>query len=116
MIEREYPVPYNEQLADKIRTALKKKRNMTEKKMFGGICFLNNGNMVCGVEKEFLMLRVGPDNYEKVLTMKHTAKMDFTGRPLTGFVYVKPEGLKRSDSIKKWVDISLKFAKTLPQK
>lgn len=75
-----------------------------------------NGNMACGVEKKKLVVRVGPDDYEKLLKHKHVRKMDFTGKPLKGFIYVMPDGLNRTDSLKKWVDRGVQFAQSLPKK
>ena len=107
---------FDETLAEKVRGVLKGKRGVTEKKMFGGLCFLLHGNMLCGVEKNRLMVRVGPDRYDSLLKLKHAHPMDFTGKPLKGFLYVSPEGVKRKDSLAKWVDRSLEFAQSLPKK
>lgn len=107
---------YDEVLADRIKTILKSRRSVTEKKMFGGLCFMVNGNMACGVEKKKLVVRIGPDDYEKILKLKHVRKMDFTGKPLKGFIYIMPEGLSRADSLKKWVDRGIQFARSLPKK
>ena len=107
---------YDENLADRVRALLKGKRSVTEKKMFGGLCFMVNGNMACGVEKNKLVVRVDPGDYEKFLKQKHIRKMDFTGKPLKGFIYVLPDGLIRSDSLKKWVDRGAQFARSLPKK
>jgi len=107
---------YDEALADRVKALLKGKRSVTEKKMFGGLCFLVNGNMACGVEKKKLVVRVGPVDYEKCLKQKHVRKMDFTGKPLKGFIYVMPDGLRRTDSLNKWVDKGIQFAKALPKK
>ena len=109
-------MPYDERLAERVTSILKRKRGITHKKMFGGLCYLVNGNMCCGVEKDRLVVRVGPDKYEEVLKRKHVRPMDFTGRPLKGFVYVTAPGLKRSDALKKWVDLGVEFAKSLPKK
>lgn len=107
---------YDENLADRVKAVLKGRRSVTEKKMFGGLCFMVNGNMACGVERNKLVVRVGPDDYEKILKQKHVRKMDFTGKPLKGFIYVMPDGLRRADSLKKWVNKGIQFAKTLPKK
>lgn len=110
-------MPYDENLAAKVRTALQGKPGIKEQKMFGGLCFLHNGNMLCGVDKEKnLMVRVGPDQYEKALKMKHARVMDFTGRPLKGLVYVSPEGYKTKSVLGKWIEMALRFATTLPNK
>lgn len=107
---------YDEALAERVQTVLKGRRSVTERKMFGGLCFMVNSNMACGVEKNKLVVRVGPDDHEKFLKQKHVRKMDFTGKPLKGFIYVMPEGLRRTDSLKKWVDRGVQFARSLPDK
>ncbi|MCB9228046.1 MAG: TfoX/Sxy family protein [Deltaproteobacteria bacterium] len=84
--------------------------------MFGGLCFLHNGNMLCGVAKGKMVARVGPDAYESALKQKNVTEMDFTGKPLKGMVYILESGTKRKDSVKKWVENSLEFTKTLPKK
>ena len=107
---------YNEKLAEKIRELLKSKKAVTEKKMFGGLCFLYNGNMCVGVTGDKLMVRVGKENYVKHIRHKYAAEMDFTGRPMKSMVYVWPEGLKRKDQISKWLEVGIDFAKSLPRK
>ena len=108
---------YDEKLAEKVRESLNRSRGITEKKMFGGLCFLLNGNMLCGVDnKSQLMVRVGPEKYEHALKLKHARQMDFTGKPLKGMLYIAPEGTKRKDSILKWVNMAKDFVKTLPKK
>ncbi len=84
--------------------------------MFGGLCFMFRGNMCCGVERESLMLRVGKDQYDKALKRTHARPMDFTGRPLKGFVYVAPAGYKTAAQLKAWIRMALDFVETLPRK
>lgn len=85
--------------------------------MFGGVCYLHNGNMLCGIDnKSRLMLRVGPNQYETVLKMKHARVMDFTGKPMTGMVYKDHAGVGSSSAVKKWVELAFQFTKTLPKK
>jgi TfoX/Sxy family transcriptional regulator of competence genes len=107
---------YNEKLADRARAALKGTRGLAERKMFGGLCFTINGNMVAGVVDERLMLRVGPENHPAVLKLKHAQPMDFTGKPMKGMVYVAPEGCKTAAATKGWIKRALAFAQTLPAK
>lgn len=109
-------MPFDEQLAERVRKVLKSQKGLSEKKMFGGICFLIYGNMCCGVEKFNLMVRVGSDKYEKLLKMAHVRPMDFTGRPLKGFIYIDPKGLQSSSQLKKWLTHGINFALTLPKK
>ena len=72
--------------------------------------------MICGVEKDNLVVRVGPDQYDWALKQKHARPMDFTGRPLKGFVYVAPQGYKTLSSLKKWLDLATDFVRSLPSK
>ena len=107
---------YNEKLAERIRKILKRRRNVCEKKMFGGLAFLLNGHMFCGVNKNNLMVRVGPERYDEALDEPHARPMDFTGRPLTGFVYVGPGGHRTEKSLTRWVNLAISFAASLPKK
>jgi hypothetical protein len=107
---------HNEKLTERIRKILSRKQKIVEKKMFGGVCFMHRGNMMCGVEKKRLMVRVGPDQYEDALTRKHASVMDLTGVPFKGFIFVNPVGLKNEKDLKKWLDYGLRFTSTLPEK
>ena len=107
---------YSEELADRVRLMLTEQIEFGERRMFGGLCLLDRGNMCCGVIDERLMLRVGPDAYERVLALKHVAPMDFTGRPLRGLVYVEPAGLRTNPQLRRWVGLALEFTATLPDK
>jgi len=108
---------YDEKLAERIDEILKPKRGIDQKKMFGGLCFLHNGNMVCGVDNNGdLMVRVGPDQYQKALAKKYAREMDFTGKPLRGFIYVSSEGIRTRKSLESWLDLGLRFTKSLPRK
>lgn len=105
----------NEQLNDKIR-ALIKHRKLNEKKMFGGMAFLLNGNMCFGTLKDDLIIRVGPERYKEALAMPHARPMDFTGRPIKGFVYVDQKGWSKDATLKKWLDMGVDYASSLPKK
>lgn len=108
---------YDDKLAEKVRGILKGKHGVTEKKMFGGLCFLHHGNMLCGVDnKGRLMIRVGADNYPKALKSKHARQMDFTGKPLKGMVYVAAEGIRSQAALRKWLEQGLSFTGSLPRK
>jgi hypothetical protein len=109
-------MPFDENLANRIRRILKKMEGVSEKKMFGGLCFLVNGNMAMGVVNNDLMLRVGPDSYEKMFDLPHVRKMDFTGKSLKGFIYVGGEGTGAEKDLKGWVSIAVDYAKSLPPK
>jgi TfoX/Sxy family transcriptional regulator of competence genes len=84
--------------------------------MFGGLCLLSRGHMFVGIVGEALMARVGPAAYEKALRRPHARPMDFTGRPMKGYVFVDPHGYEDDRDLKRWVDESLKFVGTLPDK
>mgnify|MGYP001076593929 CR=1 FL=1 len=107
---------YDEGVAERLRELFSNHDNVAEKKMFGGIAFMVNGNMCCGVVNDTLMARVGPDQYEAALKRPHTRKMDFTGKPLKGFVYVAPEGFESDSDMAGWVKRCRDFVATLPAK
>lgn len=101
---------FDEQLAARIRELLSARNDVEEKRMFGGLCFMVAGQMAVGVETTKLMVRVGPDAYADALAQPHAEPMDFTGRPLKGFVYVTPAGTK-GVALKKWIDRAIAGAK-----
>lgn len=107
---------YDEGVAERLRDAYLSIPDVVEKKMFGGIAFMVNGHMSCGVVNDTLMVRVGPEQYERALLRPHARKMDFTGKPLTGFVYVAPEGFEDDAELQAWVEFSLVFVTSLPSK
>jgi len=84
--------------------------------MFGGLAFLLHSHMFCGIINEDLMVRVGPQQYEAALSQQHARPMDFTGRPLHGYVYVAPEGYQGTSVLKQWVQRGIDFVSTLPAK
>ncbi len=107
---------YDEKLAGRVREVLRRRRSVTEKKMFGGLSFLVNGHMCCGIVGDDLVVRVGPDAYDKALTKKGARPMDFTGRAMKGMVYVDRSGYGRAASLKAWVEQGLSHARSLPPK
>jgi TfoX/Sxy family transcriptional regulator of competence genes len=107
---------YDEKLAERIRRVLPATTDITEKKMFGGVAFLLDGKMFAGVANKDLMVRVGPEAYEASLARRHVRPMDFTGRPLTGYVYVSPAGLRTDDAAAEWVEHAMRFVRALPAK
>jgi TfoX/Sxy family transcriptional regulator of competence genes len=104
---------HDETLADRIRRAVGPRADVTEKKMFGGLAFLLDGRMFCGIVKDDLMVRVGPERYEAALAEAHVRPMDFTGRPMNGYVFVGPGGTRTGKAIRKWVDQGAAFVATL---
>lgn len=107
---------YDEKLAGRVREVLERRRNITERKMFGGLAFMVNGHMCCGILGDDLMVRVGPDAYDAALEKKGARPMNFTGRAMKGMVYVDRSGYGRSPSLKAWVEQGLSHAKSLPPK
>ena len=107
---------YDEDLFQKVSEILKKSKGIEPKKMFGGICFMHRGNMLCGIDGHRLMVRVGPEQYGSVLKMKFTKVMDITGKPMKGFIFVSEEGYKTAKGLSKWIDLGLNFTATLPPK
>ena len=107
---------YSETLAERIRQQLNGESGIVEKKMFGGLAFLVNGNMSCGVVGEELMVRVGSDGYEAALAEPGAREMDFTGRPMKGMVYVSADGIRTAKRLVFWVEKALHFAQSLPAK
>ncbi len=107
---------YDEALARRIREALRQEAGVSEKKMFGGIAFLLHGHMFAGISKDSLMARVGPGEYDHALTMKHVREMDFTGKPMRGYVFVDREGVKDEEALKSWLEKCASFARTLAPK
>ena len=107
-------MPYDEGAAQRIRSALEGRDGLAEKRMFGGICFLLDGNMCCGVVGDELMARVGPNAYQGSLALPHTREMDFTGKPLRGLVYVEPAGFADDADLAQWLERCAAFANSLP--
>jgi len=106
---------YDEALADRIRDVIPSD-GLAEKKMFGGLCFMLNGHMCLGVVKDELMVRVGPDGYGDALSRPHARKMDFTGKPMKGMVYVGTAGLESEEDLEEWVGRGVAFVESLPPK
>ena len=105
---------YDEGLAERIRGALDEVAGVSEKRMFGGVAFLVRGHMGVGIVQDKLMVRVGPDSYDRVLRERHVRRMDFTGRPMKGFVYIVPSGYESDADLKRWVDIGVGYVASLP--
>src|SRR3954467_297722 len=107
---------FDENLAARIRHALARKKNIDEKKMFGCICFLINGNALAGVWKDRLIARLGPAEGEAALREPHVRAFDITGRPMRKWVAVEPEGVEDDEQLHDWVQRALEFVTTLPAK
>lgn len=107
---------FDEGLAQRVREMLVDRSGLDEKKMFGGLSFLLQGNMACGIIEEDLIVRVGPHNYEEALAHDQARPFDFTGRVMTSWVMVGPEGYEDDGDLQAWVQRGLDFAGSLPPK
>ena len=107
---------FDEKLAAGIRAHLRKSIGVSERKMFGGITFLLQGNMCCGVHRNALIVRLGHEEAGRALAEPHTRVFDLTGRPMKAWVLVEPEGLATVAELGKWVDRAAKWAGSLPPK
>ncbi len=105
---------YDEALASRIRAALSADPDLSEKKMFGGLAFLHRGLMFVGVSGNKLMARVGKEHYRDSLSRNHVREMDFTGKPMQGYVYVEPQGLATDQQLSFWLHRCKQFVSTLP--
>lgn len=107
---------FDEGVAQRLREVFADRTDVVEKKMFGGIAFMVSGNMCCGVIGDELMARVGPEQYEKASHEPYVRKMDFTGKPLKGFVYVGIQSFASDEDLESWVRRCEEFVSTLPPK
>ena len=107
---------YDEILGEHVRALLGKAPDVEERKMFGGLCFMVNGNMACGITREDLMVRVGQEASEAFLAEPEAREMDFTGRSLRGMVYVATDSIASDADLAKWVERGADFARSLPAK
>ncbi|MFZ1728623.1 MAG: TfoX/Sxy family protein [Bacteroidota bacterium] len=107
---------YDEGLAQRLREILQSEKGIVEKKMFGGLAFMSRDYMFVGILGEVLMARVGPEYYTEALERPHVREMDFTGRPMKGYVFVDPDGCSEDDELVDWVDRCHRFVKSLPPK
>lgn len=105
---------FNEELAERIRLYTASQKGIEEKKMFGGIAFMLRGKMFCGIVKDELMVRLKQDRYEAALQQAHVREMDFTGRPMRGYVFVSPEGLRTERQLSGWVEFGIECVRSLP--
>ena len=109
-------MPYKEEIELRIAKSVSDWENHARKKMFGGICHLLNGNMFCGVYKEFLILRLGRPGAETAMKRPHVRPFDITGKPMKGWVMVAEKGYQGEKNLSNWLEKAKKFAKTLPSK
>jgi hypothetical protein len=107
---------YDEGLTQRIEEVFGDRPDLVAKKMFGGVGFMLRGNMACGVNKDHLMVRVGPERYEQALSRPHVKEFDITGRPMKGWVMVEPAGFESDEDLSQWVQHGIDFALSLPAK
>jgi hypothetical protein len=107
---------YSESLAERIRGIVGRRRGFAEKKMFGGMCFLLNGNMCVGVWKHSLIARLGPDQGAAALRAPHVREMDVTGKPMKGWVLIEPDGVETDEQLSAWIEQAIAFVGTLARK
>jgi TfoX/Sxy family transcriptional regulator of competence genes len=107
---------YSSALADRVRHVTRFRRDLTEKKMFGGVGFLLHGNMLVGVMASSLIVRVGPDAYPAALKQPNVKEFDFTGRPMKGWIVVEPDCLESDRQLEAWIAMAVEFVETLPRK
>ena len=101
---------YNEKLADRTREIISlTHKNVEEKKMFGGLCFMVNGKMCVGVEQERLMVRLDPEKYDEAMEKEGCKPMDFTGKIMKGYVFVDIDSLNTKKKLEYWVKLALEF-------
>ena len=113
---REPAMGYEEETAERVRRAISREHHLAEIKMFGGLCFMVNGNMCCGISDKALMIRVGAASREQALAQPHTRPMTMRGKSLGAFVLVDPEGYRTEAALAKWVQRGVNFVSTLPGK
>jgi len=107
---------YDIGLAQRIRKALEDRPDVSKRAMFGGLAFLVDGKMFIGVQASVLMARVGPERHSDALAVPHVREMNFTGRPIKGYVYVDPPGLREDKNLKAWVQWCMGYVSALPPK
>ena len=109
-------MPYDEMLAIRMRAALGPQPGLVEKKMFGGIGFMLNGNMACGVHRDYMIVRVGPQKHAAALARPHTRLFDMTGHSMSGWIMVEPAGCATESALIDWLEQGMSFARSLPPK
>jgi hypothetical protein len=107
---------YNQDLADRVIERLLGQPGLEQKAMFGGVSFMVQGNFACGIVKDDLCVRVGKERYAEALAMPEARPMDFTGKPMAGWVFVAPAGFADDESLDDWVGRGLAYALSLPAK
>ena len=110
------PMAFDEGLGERVRALFGDAPDVTERRMFGGLAFMVAGNMACGIIGDDLLVRVGRADYDATLALPHARRMEFTGRPMRGFVVVDAEGVAEDDDLEAWVDRGVDVVRALPPK
>jgi TfoX/Sxy family transcriptional regulator of competence genes len=107
---------YDLGLADRIRSIVERRGTFVERKMFGGVAFMVNGHMCCGVVKNDLVLRLSEEQAAASLRQPHARPMDFSGKPMKSMIYVSPLGMDSDEALETWVDSALSYVRSVPAK
>jgi TfoX/Sxy family transcriptional regulator of competence genes len=107
---------YSLSLVHRIRDALSDQRGISERKMFGGVAFMCDGNMCVGVWQDSLIARLGQDQSQLALKLPHVGEFDITGRPMKGWVLITPDGIDSETQLREWIERALEFVRELPPK
>jgi hypothetical protein len=107
---------YDEGLEARIDELMEEREGYEKKKMFGGICYLKSGNMAFGIWKDHLIVRCGPERHAEYLKQEHIREFDITGRPMSGWVMVAPDGIEEDSELANWMDIGDSYCASLPAK
>ena len=107
---------FDERLAERIRKRLERRTDIAEKRMFGGVAFLLNGNMCCGVHGKEMIVRLDPEQTDQALAEPHTRRFDLTGRPMKGWILVAPDGIAEARELDRWLRRGSDYAASLPPK
>jgi TfoX/Sxy family transcriptional regulator of competence genes len=106
----------DKELIERVRKMLRQRNGVSEKRMFGGVAFMLDGNMCCGVTKELLVLRLGEEGVVAALKQPHTREMDFTGKPMKSMAFVDPLGTRADADLDAWIRRGVRFVRALPPK
>lgn len=109
-------MPYSKSLAERVQRTLREVRGVSEKKLFGGVGFLLDGNLLVAVWQASLIVRLGADQAAMALKLPHVREFDVTGRPMKGWVMIEPDGLDSDRQLADWINRALEFVSTLPAK
>lgn len=107
---------FDETLARRVRRLLDSRPDLVEKHMFGGICFMIRGRMLCGIIDDTLMVRLDADEADRVADLPHVRPMDFTGKPMRGYLFVDAEGIGSPNALRTWVDRCVRHLESMPIK